>query len=139
MDIACGAGAIRCVLSLTQRNISMAGIRTVVVTMSPLFVDIIEQSVTGHIALDIVARFEARDFEESIRVINPDLVLVGLRPGEADQIGLILIQMVPTARVIVFSSDARHAYLHEMIPHRTTMIDVSPPTLIEAILSRRLG
>jgi DNA-binding NarL/FixJ family response regulator len=117
----------------------MAGIRTVVVTMSSLFVDIIEQSVTEQIALDIVARFEARDLEEHLRVINPDLVLVGLRPGEADEIGRSLLEVVPVARVIVFSSDARHAYLHEMIPHRATLIDVSPAALIEAIRGLRPG
>jgi DNA-binding NarL/FixJ family response regulator len=108
--------------------------------MSPLLIDIIEQSVTGHVALDIVAHLEARNLiEERLRVMKPDLVLVGLYPGEADEIGRSLLSLVPVARVIVFSSDARHAYLHEMQAHRVTLIDVSPPALIEAIRGLRPG
>jgi chemotaxis response regulator CheB len=116
----------------------MAGIRTVVVTMSPLLTDLIEQSLTGYVALDVVAHFASRgSFEEQLRVMGPDLVLVGLSPGEADEIGRSLLSLVPVATVIAFSSDARHAYLHVMRAHRAMLIDVSPPALIEAI--RGLG
>jgi DNA-binding NarL/FixJ family response regulator len=118
----------------------MAGIRTVVVTMSPLLTDIIEQSITGHVDLDVVARFGARDFlEKRLPEISPELVLLGLRAGEADEIGRYLLSLVPVARVIAFSGDARHAYLHEMRAHRATLINVSPSELIEAIRPLRSG
>jgi DNA-binding NarL/FixJ family response regulator len=112
----------------------MAGIRTVVVTISPLLADIIEQSITGQVVLDVLARLDTRDFlDKRLQTINPDLILVGLRPGEPDEIGSSLLSLLPAARVIVFSSDARHAYVHEMLAHHFTLINVSPPALIEAI------
>jgi hypothetical protein len=116
----------------------MAGIRTVVVTMSPLLSDIVEQSVIGHVVLDIVARLDLRNLiEERLQRLNPELVLIGLQPDETDEIGRALLSLVPTARVIAFSSDARHAYLHLMVAHRVTLFNVAPPLLIEAI--RGLG
>jgi DNA-binding NarL/FixJ family response regulator len=99
-----------------------------------LLADIIEQLVSGQIALDIVARFDERALlREKLPEIGPDLVLIGLRSHETDRVGLSLLKLVPTAKVIAFSSDARRAYLHEMRAHRTAMIDVSARALIEAI------
>lgn len=89
---------------------------------------------TGHVVLDVLARLDTRDFlDERLQTINPDLILVGLRPGEADEIGGPLLSLLPAARVIAFSSDARHAYVHEMRAHHVMLNDVSPPALIEAI------
>ena len=102
--------------------------------MSPLLADIIKQLITGHIPLDVLAHFKHRTLlEKELLRIGPDLVLVGLRLGETDQIGSRLLKLVPAAKVIAFSSDARHAYLHDMRPNRAAIIDVSPRALIEAI------
>jgi hypothetical protein len=102
--------------------------------MTPLLTDIIEQLLTEHVALDVVARFDVRDLlEERLQVFAPDLIFVGLRPGEADEIGRGLLSLAPAAKVIAFSNDARHGYVHEMRPHRAALIDISPQALIEAI------
>jgi hypothetical protein len=104
------------------------------VTLSPLLADIIERLVAGPIALDVVARFDNRDLLKDKRLeIGPDLVFVGLRLRETDRIGRWLLKLLPMAKVIAFSSDVRHAYIHEMRAPRTAIIDVSGRALIEVI------
>jgi hypothetical protein len=107
--------------------------------MSRLLEDIIEKSVAGCLTLDVVARFDSREFlEETLRTISPDLILVGLRPGESDEVARSLLALAPLAKVIAMSSDARHGYVHEMRPHRTALIEISRQILIRTILRKRL-
>jgi chemotaxis response regulator CheB len=114
----------------------VASIRSVVITMSPLLTDIIEHLLTGHLDFEVIAEFANRNFsEEALKTICPDLVLVGLRPGESDEIGRSLLALIPPVKVIAFSSDARHGYLHEMRAHRSVIIDISPQTLLKGILT----
>jgi DNA-binding NarL/FixJ family response regulator len=99
-----------------------------------LLADIIKQLVAGEIRLDVVARFDKRALLwEKLPEIAPDLVLVGLRSQETDRICRSLLHLLPIAKVIAFSSDARKAYIHEMRPHRAALIDVSAQALIGAI------
>jgi DNA-binding NarL/FixJ family response regulator len=108
--------------------------------MSPMLSDIIKQLLVRQASLDVVAEFESRDWlEQRLPVIAPNLILIGLRPREADGIGLSLLGLVPGAKVIAFSNDGRHAYLHEMRAHRAALIDVSPQALIDAILGFNPG
>ena len=60
-------------------------------------------------------------------------MLVGLRASETDAVALSVLALLPAAKVIAFSGDARQAYVHEMRPHRAALIDVSPQALIDAI------
>ena len=113
----------------------MAGIRTVVVTMSPLLAGIIEESMSPRLTLDVVARFAARDFsEQRLRDISPDLILVGLGPGEADGVARSLLALAPLAKVIALSSDARRGYVHEMRPRRAVLTDLSPQALVSELV-----
>ena len=101
----------------------MPDIRTVLTTMSPLFSDILVQQIGGHVDLDIVAKIDTRDrLEERLRAIGPDLVLIGLYHGEADEIAHSLLAAAPVAKVIAFSTDGRHAYVHERGGHCTALI-----------------
>jgi DNA-binding NarL/FixJ family response regulator len=113
----------------------VARIRTVIVTMPRLLGDIITALVTDHAALDVVAEFDNRaDAENSLPDIAPDLILVGLRDDETDAIGLTLLALGPSAKVVAFSNDGRNGYLHEMRAQRVELTDISPQTLIDAIL-----
>ena len=113
----------------------MPVIRTVFVTIPPLLGDIIKTSLTDHFTLDVVARLDSRaEIEKQLPLVSPDLVIIGLLGGEDDTIGRTLLVVVPLAKVIVLSSDGRNAYVHEMRAHRSTLTDVSPPALIDAIL-----
>jgi hypothetical protein len=64
--------------------------------------------------------------EERLRSLAPDLILIGLRRDEGDQIGLSLVRHLPNVKVIAFSSDGRDAFVHRMQPQRTVLPDVSP-------------
>jgi DNA-binding NarL/FixJ family response regulator len=118
----------------------VASIRTVIVTMSPMLSNIITALVTDHATLDVVAEFGTRaEAENQLPAIAPDLILVGLRSGETDLIGRTLLALVPFAKVLAFSTDARDAYLHEMRAHREELTDVSPQGLIDAVLAGSAG
>jgi DNA-binding NarL/FixJ family response regulator len=113
----------------------VASIRTVVITMAPIFRDLIAELVTRHTRLNVVAELDGRQgLEERLRPLAPDLILIGLARNEGDEIGLSLVRLLPNTKVIAFSSDGRHAFVHQMQPQRTVLLDVSPQALIEAIL-----
>ena len=117
----------------------LVGIRTALVTLSPLLSDIITQAVERDIELDVVARVEDRDsLEERLRLVVPELILIGLRAGETDAIATTVLAAAPEAKVIAFSTDCRYAYLHEMRPYQATIIDVTPAALAGAILGQQL-
>jgi DNA-binding NarL/FixJ family response regulator len=109
--------------------------RTALVTLSPLLSDIITHAVESKIEIDVVAQIHDRgSLEEGLRLINPGLILIGLHVGETNAIAATTLAAVPTAKVIAFSADCRHAFLHEMRPYQATLIDVTPTALAEAIL-----
>lgn len=113
----------------------MAAIRTVMITMAPIFRDLVTELMAGHVNLDVVWELDTRDgHEEQLRALAPDLILIGLRRDEGDETGLSLVQLFPNAKVIAFSSDGRHAFVHRMQPQRIALIDVSPQALIDTIL-----
>ena len=106
--------------------------RAVMVTISPLFADIIRQVLAGRIAIEFAAEIRHRKrLEVRLLRLQPELVLIGLRRGEDDTIGGTILGTLPRAKVIAFSHDARNVYVHEMLPHRTELPDFS----IEALFS----
>ena len=118
----------------------MVGVRTALVTLSPLLSDIITQAVERDVKLDVVARVDDRDsLGERLRLVGPELVLIGLRAGESAAIAATALAAAPTAKVIALSADCRYAYLHEMRPYQATIVDVTPAVLAGAILSQQLG
>jgi hypothetical protein len=88
----------------------------------------------------VVAQIHGRgSLEERLGLIDPELVLIGLHVGETDAITATVLAAAPAAKVIAFSADCRHAYLHEMRAYQATLIDVTPSALAEAILGPQLG
>jgi DNA-binding NarL/FixJ family response regulator len=113
----------------------VAVLRTALVAIPPVIGDILLTLLADHFTVDVVARLDtAAGIEQKLPLVSPDLVIVGLLGGEDDTIGRTLLALVPLAKVIVLSSDGRNAYVHEMRAHRSTLMDVSPPRLIEAIM-----
>jgi DNA-binding NarL/FixJ family response regulator len=125
--------------SWCKEETPVVGIRTALVSLSPLFSDIITKAVEPEIELDVVAQIHGRgSLEERLGLIDPELVLIGLHVGETDAITATVLAAAPAAKVIAFSADCRHAYLHEMRAYQATLIDVTPAALAEAILEQRL-
>jgi DNA-binding NarL/FixJ family response regulator len=105
--------------------------RAVIITMSPLLADIFRELLSPQVAIEVVAEIgHDGPLEQRLRALQPDLVLIGLRSGEADGIALSVVMALPHAKVIAFSSDARHAYVYKMRPHRTELNDVSKDALL---------
>jgi DNA-binding NarL/FixJ family response regulator len=113
----------------------MVGIRTVMIAMPPIFRDILTELMVGQGTLDVVGEFDTHDgLKDQLQQLAPDIILIKLRRSEGDEIGLGLAKIIPSAKVIAFSSDARDAFVYRMPRRRTALLDVSPRTLIDAII-----
>jgi hypothetical protein len=116
------------------RRTSVA-LRAVLVTLPILVTDIIEEIVSRHIVLEVAAELPERDsLEQAISSLAPDVVFIGLRPGENDAIGADVLKIAPNAKVIAISSHSRNAYLYEMQPHREALVEFTPKMLVDALL-----
>ena len=117
-----------------------ARIRAVLIGISPMFCDIVKRSVARYITLEIIGELKTRESLERLRNLAPELVLIGLSPGDrSDDVGQKILKVIPAARVIVFSSDKRDGYLYEMRPKRANLYDISPDKLVKAIAKSRIG
>jgi hypothetical protein len=115
----------------------LASIRTAVVTLPPVILDIITTLLPDPSVLDIVAQLGDRiDVEARLDALDPELVLIGLRDGETEDVARDLLALLPSAMIIALASDGRSAAVHEMRPHRRALRNVSPRALVIAILAR---
>jgi chemotaxis response regulator CheB len=114
----------------------VAGLRAVAVTMSPLLRDVITTLLTYHVAVEVVAVFDTRaESEKWIEDVDPNLILVGLQPGESDEIAATLLTRLPNARIVAISHDGRRVSIHETRPHCRILADVQPQGMVDAILA----
>jgi len=117
---------------------TVAVIRTVVITLPMLISDIVEQLLIDDVKLDVVGRFDSRErIEAELRAISPELVLVGLGPDEPGTTGLSFLAVVPFAKVIAFSSDGHSAYVSQPDASWTHLPDVGPDAITRVIRSIR--
>lgn len=116
----------------------MEGIRTVTVTLPRILSDIIARLVEDRARLNIVARLRSRsEIKARFPALTPDLILIGLRVGESDDVATAALDLVPSARVVALSFDGRDAYVHEAHARRAALLDVSPTALVNAITASR--
>lgn len=121
-------------------ELAVTGIRTVTITMSPIFRELIADSMAGRVDIELVEDLDTRDeLEQRLQALVPDLVLIGLQRDEGDETGLSLLRLLPNARVIAFSSDGRNAFVYRMRPQRSELLDVSPQQLLDTILGQSTG
>jgi hypothetical protein len=115
----------------------LASIRTAVVTLPPVILDIITTLLPNRAMLDVVAQLPDRmDIEARLGAITPDLVLFGLRDGETENAAGALLDHLPRTTIIALSSDGRDAIIHKMRPYRRAFRNVSPSVLIRFILAK---
>jgi DNA-binding NarL/FixJ family response regulator len=116
----------------------VASIRTVIVTMPRMLSDIIAKLVEDRATLSVIARLRTRfDMQVRLPALAPDLVLIGLRVDEDDEIAAAALELVPDARVVALSIDGRAAYVHEMQVPRAALLEVSPAALVDVVLAPR--
>ena len=115
---------------------TVAVIRTVVITLPMMISDIVKQLLIDDVKLDIVGRFDSRELiEAELRAISPELVLVGLGPDEPGKTELSFLTAAPAAKVIAFSSDGHSAYVSQRDASWTHLPDVSPDAITSVIRS----
>ena len=118
----------------------MAELRAVAVTMSTLLRDIVTTVLSDQVAVAIVAVFNTRaESEKAIGAIAPDLILLGLQPGESDEIASIMLTRAPSARVAAFSHDGRQVCVHAGRSRSKKLLDASPQEVVDEILGTEAG
>jgi hypothetical protein len=114
---------------------SLASIRVVTMTMPAMLQDLVTELIANHRNVDLVARLDNRDFAPSqLASFDPEFLLIGLADGEDDEIGASLASYLPNTKVVAFSSNGRHAFVHEAHDRHTMLMDMSPRQLIDTIL-----
>ena len=110
--------------------------RAIIVTLPTFLRDIITTLAEASLSLSIVANLHRRgDVATALELWAPDLVVIGLRAGETDDVGRDILSRIPSARVIAISDGGRNAYVHEMHACRTVLLDVSAEALATAIVA----
>ena len=110
--------------------------RAIIVTLPKFLRDIVTTLAEDRLPFNIVADLDRRcAVAAALEVLAPDLVVVGLRAGETDDVGRDILSRIPSARVIAISDGGRNAYVHEMCASRTVLLDVSAEALAAAIVA----
>lgn len=108
--------------------------RTVYVTLPRLFRDMLFHTVEDGIKLEAIAILEdRRSLFLSIPSLKPDLVFIGLRSGESDDVAHTLSLRIPLAKIVAIGSDGSAAFVHEMGMRRCALQDFGIAELIQAI------
>jgi hypothetical protein len=115
-------------------------IRTVLVALPKLLGEVVVTTLFhGHVPVAVVARLDSLfAIRAQLPVLAPDLVLMALRSGEADEVAATVLSLVPGATVIALSYGGRNAHVHDMGLPRLDLPDVSSTELIDVVLQRRL-
>lgn len=118
----------------------MPGVRTVVVTASPLLVGLVTSVLEPHLPLDLIATLRTRTrLAERLRSKAPELVLLGLQGDETDASALPLLATIPSATFLVLEPSGRHAWLYQAGRDRIELTDLSGQSLVAALTSRFSG
>ena len=99
--------------------------------MPPLLRDIVRDAVAHEPGLDVVAERDVTRLRESVERDEPDFVIVGtdvasetVRSVVRDGCGL---------RALEVRSDGKESVLYELRPHRVSLGEISPDTLVQTI------
>jgi ketopantoate reductase len=112
----------------------VSGVRTVIVTLPVFWRDLINQLSIDRVSLDIVAEFNVRShLARDLQVIQPDLVIIGLRHNETERVIRRMLAVVPATKFIAFLHNGRTILGFELRLQRKNLADAPPYTLIEFI------
>ena len=111
----------------------MAAIRTVLIGVPPMLRDIVKQCVGSERDIEIVGELLAEDDKEPLRVLKPEVVIVSLARGDAEDVPNWLLETAPYAKIVALSPDNRKALCCTMQPHRTVLLDFSAQQIADFI------
>ena len=140
MDVAAPTPVAICAIGNGWSVQLVAIVSTVVVTVSPLLADLLLEPLRPHLELRIDAVLGHRDrLEEHLRALAPDLVVLGLRQNETDEIAGALLPILPTAEFLVVAANGQHAWLYGIDPHYTALNELTVSALVAALTARFKG
>jgi chemotaxis response regulator CheB len=112
----------------------LAGVRTLIVTVSPLLADLVKAVLQPHLLLDVVEVLSTRHrMMERLQDLSPDLVLLGLLNGEDDACAVPILAALLSVRILVLAANGAQAWLYESGLHRTALPKLSSSDLIEVL------
>ncbi len=115
----------------------MAGLRTLMVTVSPLLGEMTLAVLLPYLPLEIIGILETRqDIATMLAQAAPDLLLLGLLENEPETVAESLLAMFPSMKVLAFAADARRAWLFETAQPPLSLPDLSVPALVGTLVSR---
>lgn len=112
-------------------------IRVLVAEISGVLRDIIDTTLSAQPDIEVVTGGATRPAVRVMSVEHPDVVVIGLGDSERSEAIEDLFGRYPHARVLGIASDGRHAFMHELRPHRVSLGELSPEQLVQVI--RRAG
>ena len=102
--------------------------------MPPLLHDIVSDALKNQADVHLVGDLSAGDAVVSaLRNDTIDVVIVGARQPDDSALVTEIFASSPQRKVLVIATSGRSAVLYQLRPHKRTLGDVSPQSLLEAI------
>ena len=96
--------------------------------------DLVKGLALGRVELDVIAELGTRQaLARRLPALRPDLVIIGLHPGESGNIVTTLLMRLPKAKFIVFSADGRTVIGYELRLHKAALSELSPDGFIDFV------
>ena len=111
--------------------------RIVLVDMPPLLREIVRDTLAREPDLDVVAEHEAdTDVRSAVDEADADFLIVGADATTALTGVAFVVGAQRGIRAIEVQSDGKESVLYELRPHRVSLGEMSPETLLRTIRTR---
>jgi DNA-binding NarL/FixJ family response regulator len=112
----------------------MKPLRILLASMPRMLIEMITQIIAKEPEFVIVGAIsECSDLTAAVRRSQADLLIVGQRSfAEATDIPAVLSSSYPT-KILTITESGQCGALHELRPHRETLVDISAASLVAAI------
>jgi DNA-binding NarL/FixJ family response regulator len=122
--------SLRTRLSVPQRQL-----RCVFVTVPPVLSAIIANALERRGEVQLLAEYDSRAYlAESLATLTPDLLVVGLTPGESADLGAELLESNPLGKVLLLSACGDLATVYDRHRQHSVLSDFSPDNLLTFVL-----
>jgi hypothetical protein len=121
---------------LSKTEAIVRPVRIILDGMPRMLLTMIRDIIATDADCDVVAEVaDDRELASTLQATGASLVIVG--PGSMVGGGDRLVALLtdhPRTRVLAIADDGRRAFVHELRPHVTEITELSPRTLLNAIL-----
>jgi DNA-binding NarL/FixJ family response regulator len=112
-------------------------IRVLLAEMPRMLIDIIKDITASHEEIDVIG--EVADLNDLTRTAirtRADVIVVGDAVGGSQDDYHELLRRRPALKILAITADGRRGFLHELQPMVVPLGELSPRSLIDAILGR---